>query len=207
MSFLYLLKIGFPLFLASYSFGVIETFPRLYLINYGTVEQLGLFSPILIMLGLAILLPNAISSYMYPKMSFEYGQSSNKENVWQIVLLTAGSSFVSGIPIFLAVYFLSDYVPILFPKYIKVTPYLKISAISLLFIGYKSSGLSFSVLKTWRVMFANTLIYFIITVVSIGLLHNVLSDNLEVVAWSLVISYSFMFFFSLLLSYYITHIT
>lgn len=203
-SFFKLFKVGFPLFLVSYVFGVVETFPRLYIVQYGTIEELGLFSPVIIMLGLAMILPNAISSYMYPKMSFEFGQHANKANVWRIVILTAFASLITGIPMFFGVYFFADHLLLLFPKYKDVIPCLKIASLSLLFIGYKSGGLTFAVLKSWKAMVINALMFFFISLISLIVLSKIIKNVLEVSAWSLVISYGFMFLFSLLLSFFVT---
>jgi O-antigen/teichoic acid export membrane protein len=200
-----LIKIGFPLFIVSYVTSFVDTIPRLYLLKFGSIEQLGLFSPIIIMLSLAVLLPNSISSYMYPKMSFQYGISKDKNKIWQIILLTLIISFISSLPLFLLVYFLSDYVYLIFPKYSAVSPYLKIASFSILFIGHKSGGISFSVLKSWWMMILNGLIYFIITLVSISFLHYFISDVLKVAAISIVISFGFMFFLTLYLSFRVTH--
>lgn len=200
-----LFKIGFPLFLTSYTIGFVDTFPRLYIIHFGDIEELGLFSPIVIMLGLAILLPNAISSYMYPKMSFEFGRSNDRRELWNIVKFTALSSFVSGIPLFLAVYLFSDLIIEVFPKYESAIPYIKISSFSLLFTGYKSGGLSFSVLKSWWAMILNAAVYLVISFLAIWILRCYSNDSLFVASWSLVITYCVMFFFSLGLSYFITN--
>lgn len=200
-----LFKVGFPLFLTSYLFSFIDTIPRLYIIRFGSIEQLGLFSPVVIMLGLAALLPNAISSYMYPKMSFEFGASQDKSKIWRIVFLTSTASLISGIPLFLCVYFLADYIYLIFPKYAEVSDYLKITSFGMLFIGYKSSGLSFSVLKSWSTMIFNGLIFIIVSVLSLVFFHAFISDVLKVASLSIVISFGFMFFFTFFLSYRVTH--
>lgn len=200
-----LVRVGFPMFLVSYLISFIETIPRLYIIRFASIEQLGLFSPIIIILGLAMLLPNAISSYMYPKMSFEFGACQDKSKIWRIVLLTSITSLISGFPLFICVYFLADYVYLIFPKYAEVSDYLKIASFGMLFIGYKSSGLSFSVLKSWSTMIFNGLIYLLVSVLSLVLLHVYISDVLKVASLSIVISFGFMYFFTLFLSYRVTH--
>jgi O-antigen/teichoic acid export membrane protein len=205
--FLSLIKVGFPLFAVSYASGFIDTIPRLYIINFGTIEQLGLFSPILVVLSLGLLLPQAIGSYMYPKMSYEFGKSQDKRSVWKMVLITITSSFVSGIPMFILVYVFSDYIGVIFPNYQEVIPYLKIASFSLLFIGYKSGGLSFSVLKSWSIMFINIIVYFVVTSAAIFIMQLYTNDVLAVASYSLVIGYAFMSIFSLLLSYRVTHYT
>jgi O-antigen/teichoic acid export membrane protein len=203
--FISLIKVGFPLFLVSYIAGFVDTFPRLFLIRYGTIEQLGLFSPVLVMLGTALLLPNAIGSYMYPKMSYEYGLNNKKSNLWKTVKLTSLISFVSGLLIFLLVFFLADYIKFIFPKYVETIPYIKMGSFALLFIGYRAAGLSFSVLKSWNVMIFNMLSHLLISVLSLFILYFYIQDSLMIAVISMVITYSFMFFLSLFLSYKVTH--
>lgn len=204
-AFLILLKVGFPLFIVSYLTGFIDTLPRLFLIKYGTIEQLGLFSPITIMIGMGFLLPNAISSYMYPKMSYEFGKGQNILTVWKTIKITAIVSIGSGILLFLGTLFFVDYFVLLFPNYLNIIPYLKISSISLVFIGYKSVGLTFAVLKSWWLMFLNVFVYFIISLISVFIIKCFTEDILEIASYTIVATYSFMFVFSISLSYYITH--
>lgn len=196
-----LFKVGFPLFIVSYSISAIDTFPRLYIIQYGTIEQLGLFSPVLITLGIAQILPMGIGGYMYPKMSFAFGETGNKKEVWNIVLLNMATSFLSSIPLFLGVYFLADYIELIFPKYADSTPYLKICSIAFLFIGYKSSGLSFAVLKSWRMMMVNVVFYFVISVATIFILSTFFEDVLRIASFAIVITFFTMFVVSNYLSY------
>jgi len=196
-----LFKVGFPLFIVSYSVSAVDTFPRLYIIEYGTVEQLGLFSPVLITLGIAQILPTAISEYMYPRMSFELGKTGNKKKIRNITLLSMVTSFVASIPLALGVYFLADYVEFIFPRYVDSTPYLKVTSLAFLFIGYKSSTLSFAVLKSWRMMFINAAIYFVISVAIISILNTLIDDVLMIASVAIVITFFTMFIVSNYLSY------
>lgn len=204
-SFLSLIKVGFPLFLVSYLVSIIETFPRLYIAKFGTISDLGLFSPVIIILGIAVILPNSIVSYMYPKMSYEFGQHDNKTKLWDVVKFTALISLLSSIPMCIVVYFVADQVTWLFPKYSASVPYLKISAFSLLFIGYKSSGLTFSVLKSWKSMIINTFTYLTVSFLSIIVLKQFFSSALEVASYSIFFTFGFMYFFSLVLAYLDLH--
>lgn len=198
---IHLFKIGFPLFIVSYLTSLIDTIPRLYLIKYGTIEQLGLFSPIMIIVNLAGMLPKSLNSYMYPKMTFEYGFSQDKRKVWSIVIRTYKASILSAIPIFLVVYCFSDYIYLVFPKYSDTSRYLKIISFALLFIGNKSGNLIFSVLKSWNMMILNASIYFIVFLLSLIVLNSYLNDILMVASWSIVISFGIMYVATFILSY------
>lgn len=200
-----LFKVGFPLFVVSYLTSFIDTIPRLFILREGTIEQLGLFSPIIIMLGMAFILPTAISAYMYPKMSFEFGKTMDKERLWGIIVKTNVAALAAGIPLFLVVFLFSDLIKYVFPKYTDIVPYMKISSFALLFIGYKAGGISFSVLKSWNIMFLNTFLYLGVSVISIVVLYHFFDDVLYVAAASLVITFLLMSLISLFLSYKVTH--
>jgi O-antigen/teichoic acid export membrane protein len=204
-SFLSLIKVGFPLFLVSYLVSIIETFPRLYIAKFGTISDLGLFSPVIIILGIAVILPNSIASYMYPKMSYEFGQHANKTKLWNVVKFTALISLLSSVPMCVVVYFVADQVTWLFPKYSATVPYLKISAFSLLFIGYKSSGLTFSVLKSWNSMVLNSIVFLLVSTLSMLIIRLFFNDVLEIASYSIIITYGVMFFFSLGLANFELH--
>jgi O-antigen/teichoic acid export membrane protein len=205
-SLMHLMKIGVPLFAVSYSFSFADTLPRLYIMNFGEVRDLGLFSPILVILGLGLMLPDAISSYMYPKMSYEYGLTGDKNKLWKIVRLTVFSSLVAGLLLFLTVLLTAQYVEYVFPDYKSTAPYLQLISYSLIFVGYKASGLVFSVLKAWRAMFLNALFYIAVCVISLLTLHFLLDDVLKIASISILISYSTCSFFALYLSRRLTRI-
>lgn len=200
----HLMSIGFPLFAVSYLFTFADTLPRLYIIKFGRVSDLGLFSPIIVTLGLAMILPNAIGSYMYPKMSYEFGLTGDKNKLWKIVKLTVLSSLFAGIFLFVSIFFLSQYVEILFPDYTNIEPYLRLVSFGLIFVGYKASGLVFSVLKAWKAMFFNAGFYIMICLISLLFLHIIYDDILKVASLSIVFSYSASSIVAFYLAYRLT---
>jgi len=203
--FIELFKVGFPLFIVSYLSGIVDTFPRLYILKYGTTEQLGLFSPIIVVLGLSIILPNAISSYMYPKMAFSYGSTSNGLQLWGIIKKTALLSILTSIPISISVYFGADLIGLFFPKYIDSVFYLKLSSISMLFVGFKAGSISFSVMKNWAMMFLDVILFFFFSCIGLLVFNYFYSDVLLVASLSLILTNVTMFFATLVLSYITTH--
>jgi O-antigen/teichoic acid export membrane protein len=203
--FLELFKIGFPLFVVSYLSGIIDTFPRLFIIKYGSTEQLGLFSPIIVILGLSVILPNAISSYMYPKMAFKYGSTSNGKELWTIIKKTSYLSVLSALPISIIVYFGSDLMGFFFPKYENSILYLKISSISLLFVGFKAGSISFSVMKNWTLMFLDVVFFFVTTGLSLYIFKYFFTDILLITTLSMIFTNIIMFFITLVLAYKATH--
>ncbi len=200
-SFVHLFKIGTPLFLFSYFNSFIETIPRLFLINYGDVKDLGLFSPILIIFNLVSMFPKTMSNYFYPKMAFRFGETLNKKEVWNMFLKNYLVSFFISVPLFFFTYFFADYFGFFFPKYKSIIPYLKYFSFAVLFIGYRTGNVVFSVLNSWKLNLINSLLYFIFSILSFYILHHFFDENLFVVTLSMVIVSFLMFFSTLFLSY------
>lgn len=201
-----LFKIGFPLFIVSYLTSFVNTLPRLYIINESDVYHLGLFSPVLILLNSASLVPTAIASYLYPKLSFSYGSQQDAIALWHKLKYVLIASIIISIPISIAVFLFVDKILYFFPKYLASATYLKVSAISILFIAYSSSNVIFAVLKKYTLMYAYLVIYFIVQVISIYVLKMYLIDILLISVLSILFTFMTMYIFSFLFSYLATHI-
>jgi O-antigen/teichoic acid export membrane protein len=200
-----LVQTGFPLFILSFLISTIDTIPRVFLIKYGTTELVGLFSPILILLNSASLIPNAISSYLYPKLSFDWGKNNNLLSLWRRVKLTLLISILISLPLSILVFLFSDYLMHFFPKYANVTPYLKISCLSMLFISYKVGNVILAIVKKWNYLIIYTFLYFSIQVLSIIILKKMGLNSLSVATFSQVITFSLMYIAAFVFTYKVTH--
>ena len=154
--------VGSIIFLVSYAFSFIETLPRLYIINYGTAKNLGLFSPIIMLFGIITLIPNTLTNYLYPKFSKSFGANSDRSVFWKQMRLIYILSFVIAIIGSLFLYFLIDYIILLFPKYIEALPYIKLACLPILFVGYKLGNVLCVVFKEWKWLSSYIIIYFIL---------------------------------------------
>ncbi|MCK6612000.1 MAG: oligosaccharide flippase family protein [Bacteroidia bacterium] len=196
-----LFKIGFPLFLVSYLNSFSDTIPRLIIAKYGDFNQLGLFSPIIIVIGLVGMFPKSLSNYLYPKMSYEFGQSGNKDFIWDLCLRNYFFSFIISIPSFLLVFFFSDYFGLFFPKYSEISEYLRVVSFGILFIGYRSGNVVFAVLKSWKtniLIALSNIVYYFVFFFIIQVYSN---DILFIASLSFVLVSIFMFFTTLFFSY------
>jgi len=81
-AFLNLLKTGFPIYMSSYLLLIGTTTDRLILANKYEPEILGVYSPALMIFTAFQLIPNAISQYLSPKMSFQFGESNSIQEIW-----------------------------------------------------------------------------------------------------------------------------
>lgn len=116
------------------------------------------------------------------------------------------SSLVAGLLFLLTVSLTAQYVEYVFPDYKSTAPYLQIIFYSLIFFGYKASGLVFSVLKAWRAMFLDALVKISICVISLLTLHYLLDDVFKIACLSILIAYSTSSFLPLYLLRQLTRI-
>jgi O-antigen/teichoic acid export membrane protein len=200
-----LFKIGFPIFMISYMTLSIDTFPRLFLVKYGEAIQLGLFSPVIILIGTVVIIPNAIGGYLYPKLSFSWGQDADLIQLWKKTKWIYISSMIISIPISCLVILFLDYFIQLFPKYVDSVPYIKIACISILFIAFQLGNVLLVVLKKWIFLFLYTAIYAIVQVLSLFILKIYFTDVLFIATVSQLLTFSIMYVISFVFTYSATH--
>lgn len=194
-----LFKVGFPIFIISYLIGVIESLPRLFLIRNATSLEMGLLSPVLLLLSAVAVIPMTITNYIYPKFSFSLGKDNNISPLRKKMMYIYGISFLISIGISLIVYFFIDSLIVFFPKYIDSVQYIKLACIVVLFISYKLGTALPIVLKKWKWLWLYTFIYAIAQIGSIYVLNKYMEDKLEVVVFSMIFSSLILFIFSIIL--------
>lgn len=200
-SFKVLLKVGFPIFIISFIISTIDTFPRLFLIKSGNSLLLGLFTPISVFLAALALIPSTISAYFYPRFSFSFGQDGDTKSLWQKLKAIYGISILISLFVSTVVYFSIDYLIGFFPKYTSSVPYIKLSCLAALFVGFKLGSVLMVVLKSWKWLWIYTIIYGITQFGSLIMLDIYIKDKLQVVIISMIIT-SFLLFF---VNYYCTY--
>lgn len=201
-----LFSVGFRMFLVSYAASFIETLPRLYIIKEGTSIELGLFSPIIMLLGMVVLIPNTISQYLYPKFSYVYGENADRSSLWKPIRLIFFLSIAISLIVSLIVYLSIDLIIPLFPKYAESVPYIKYTCLPILFVGYNLGNVLLVVFKEWKWLWIYTVLYGVLQFSSLFLIGLYIQDTLKTVIISLLITYITMFFYSLIITYKITHV-
>ena len=205
--FVDLFKIGFNIFLASYLATFVDTFPRLYIIKEGTPIDLGLFSPVLVILSIVYLIPNTISSYLYPKFSFAYGNGESRLYFWKKLKQLLLLSLAIGVVFSLGVNLCIDYVIRFFPKYTGSLPYIKLMTIGMLFLGYKICGMIFNIFKLYIWMWISPIVYALIMGGALLVMNSFCQDKLTVASVSLIITNACMLVYYIIATYYVTHRT
>lgn len=125
-----LFKVGFPMFIATYIRTVSQSFPRLFILSKNGVELLGLFSPVMAVMGVCNLLPATISQFSYPRFTYIYGKTGNAKNLWHIVWKIHIAVFLIAIPCSILAWYLLPGVMSFFPKYVEAVLAMRLIVIS-----------------------------------------------------------------------------
>lgn len=200
-----LFQIGFNIFLVSYLSSFVDTFPRLFLIHEGTTSELGLFSPVLILISIVYLIPGTISNYLYPKFSFAYGNGTDRIYFWKRTLWLLIIATSIGIAFAVVVFLLIDFLIPLFPKYTESVPYIKMMCIGLAFVGYKVCSVNFVIFKSYIWMWLTPIVNAILLLTSLFIWHHLVDDNLTVAVASIICSNFLMLIFMIVTVYHVTH--
>jgi len=200
-----LFSVGFRIFLISYVTTFIGTLPRLFIINDGSSKELGLFSPIIMILTMVVLIPNTLNQYLYPKFSYAYGENSDRTLFWKKILFVYVLSLMISLVVSIIIYLSIDYIIQIFPDYTEAAPYIKLACLPALFVGYNLGNVLCIVFKEWKWLWIYTILYGILQLITLYLISFFVQDVLETVIFSLLITYMVMFFYSIYITFKITH--
>lgn len=202
-----LFSIGFSVFIVSYVSFLVDSIPRLFIIKEGTAVDLGLFSPVLLIISTVLLIPSTISNYLYPKFSFEYGQGCSRVYLWSQMKKMMAVSVLIGLVCSILIILLIEKFFIFFPKYIESANYIKVVSFGMTFLAFKVANVICVVLKEYKWIWVMPILNIIFQIISIFVFHSFITDVLLVVSYSLVVTYFLMFFTSWLVIYKVTHKT
>ena len=182
------------------------TFDKILIIKYSDLENLGFYSFALYALVFSTLFSNALASYIYPKMTFKYGQDKNKLILWKYVKQITIILLAVQIPLFITGYFIIPHaINTYFPVYAKSVLAMQI----LLFAGImKGAVVGVNVLwsmKKWNFMIIYQGGYAILVVGFIYFFINFFSNKIVGVAVGMLGANIINFFIGIYLSYLATH--
>lgn len=174
-----LVKIGFPMFFWSYIAGISMSIPRLLLIFFGSPLLLGLYSPAGSINGAILNLPAYINRYMFPKMSYIFGQTEDVYKVYRYTIKASLSVFFMMLIIStILVTIIPKVFQTFFPKYVEGILAAQITLYSGVF--YSVSTVLHTSLNSLRVFkaFKYIVIHRLIFIVLFTGLAFYLTDNL-----------------------------
>jgi O-antigen/teichoic acid export membrane protein len=205
-AFKLLLKTGLPIFGLDYLKNSCSTLDRVVLLNIGGVASVGIYALAGMVTQAVAALSGGIDTYVYPRMSYKYGQSGDGRVLWRFgmkfVFLSAGLSLIGATVAWVA---LPYFVPIFAPKYLA-----GLGAAQIVLISASIGGATIIVdalwsMKIWRLMVtfqvASALLF------ALGPILGVLfiSKSVEGVAWGTVIGSVLRSMLAFGLTYYGTH--
>lgn len=118
LHFISLLKIGFPFFSMGYAQTITNSFTRIAILSFSNIIFVGIFSPALAVSTAIMMIPSSISQYISPKMSYKYGLTGIKKDLWKYVQKSTIYIIIIMIPIVITGYFILPYFIInFFPNY------------------------------------------------------------------------------------------
>lgn len=138
-NFITLVKIGMPMYIWNYISQMSRTIPRIILIFFGTPYLVGIYSPAESINKGVLNLPNYINRYLFPKMSYAYGKSNEKNIIIKNTFKTSTMLFIIMFFIATILALLMPYLfEIAFPKYINATHCVQIVLYSGVFYSVNS---------------------------------------------------------------------
>jgi O-antigen/teichoic acid export membrane protein len=146
-----LMTTGLPLFAAGYLQTAALGFDRVILLHRAGIAALGYYAPAVAVLTAMAIVPGAVSTYIYPRMSFALGAGRASKDLQRMALLAALVSVLAGLPI--ALFGLVAAPPVIvrfFPKYVASIPALRWSLFSGLVSGSTPAATVLGSLKAWR---------------------------------------------------------
>jgi O-antigen/teichoic acid export membrane protein len=178
-NFMYLFKVGLPIFLLGYLLSISGTLDRLLLIKFEGIKFVGFYAFPLMAYGAFKVIPQSLANYFYPKMSYAFGKESNKNGLISKALKVNIIVFFIMLPIAIIGYFLLPIlVPIFFPKYIE-----GIKATQILLFAGVFSGASIGVnvlwsMKIWKYIYISQVVGALLNVFFIYLGYKLFKDPL-----------------------------
>lgn len=183
-----LLKTGLPIFGLDYVKNSCGTLDRVVLLRLGGVNEVGIYA----LAGVAIqtlgALPAALGTYIYPRMTYKFGQTGDGRTLWRMgfkcALMTVGYTALAGGCAWLV---LPHFVPVFAPKYMAG---LRAAEIVLLAQAIEAATVIVNALwsmKAWRLMVAYQVLSAILFALGPILGVIFISRSVEGVAWGAVI--------------------
>jgi O-antigen/teichoic acid export membrane protein len=149
-----LLATGLPLFLASYLQVLANGFDRVILLHRANVEAVGYYAPALAVLAAMGIVPGAISTYVYPRLSYALGRGLPGRELRRMTLAAGGASLAAGLPVAVAGWLAAPAViGRFFPQYLASVPAVRWSLVSGLLWGLSPLPTLLGSLKAWRSLF------------------------------------------------------
>ncbi len=148
-----LVATGMPLFVASYVQVLAMGFDRVILLHRGGVEMVGYYAPALAVLTAMAALPGAVSTYIYPRMSYALGQGKNDRTLRRMALGAGAASVAVTVPLAVAGWIVApELIARFFPQYVASIPAVRWSLLAGLAWSFSPASQLLASSKAWRTL-------------------------------------------------------
>ena len=202
MIFLKLLKTGIPIFALAYLEATALTSDKVWLTKFSTISNVGLYTFSLYALNLFMTFATSVANYIYPRMTFEYGKTGSKMQLWKQVKKITFVLASLQLPFVIVGFFI---IPIainrFFPNYSLSAEVMQLLIIAGYFKGCVVGVNAVWSMKSWKhmilyqtsyagmlVMFSFVGVYFFDNKI-IGAASGILLANLLNLFWGMYITY------------------
>ena len=148
-----LLKTGVPIFALDYVASSASTCDRLVLLKLGGVATVGYYWLALTAREAISIVPGALSEYIYPRMSYSYGQHHDPVRLWRMAVKSSLLVVAFMIPAVAVGWFLMPpVVSKLFPKYTEAVTAAQWLLVAAIFSGATLGRMAIWSMKDWKLM-------------------------------------------------------
>ena len=168
----YLAGIGAPIMFAGFLFSLLTTVDRVLIVGLLGTRELGLYTPVISVLGALMIAPGLVSNVMYPRMGHLYGKTGSHKELLPLVARMIRLNYLATLPIAgaLGMVFYFLVVPYFLPGYEESRIPLALSLLAALFLPLgQSMGDLFNVIGWQRLYLRN---------MAIGMVVNCLAGYL-----------------------------
>jgi O-antigen/teichoic acid export membrane protein len=205
-AFLKLLKVGLPIFSMAYLEAVAATADKLWIIKYSNVTDVGLYAFGFYALSSFIIFPSSIASYIYPKMTYNYGKTHDKLILWRYVKKITLILLVVLTPIAVLGYFICPrLIAEFFPNYVASTPIMQILLFAGVFSGAVIGVNALWSLKAWKYMIIYQLFFSVLLVVFPYIGIHLFENKLAGVSWGILAAHALNLVSGICMTYLATH--
>jgi O-antigen/teichoic acid export membrane protein len=203
-----LLKTGIPIFGLDYLKNSAGTLDRLVVLKVSGVEGVGYYALASMVCSTLQVLPQSLSAYVYPRMSYSFGQNGDSRALWRFglkfVLLAVS---LTGLAALSAWLLLPKIVPLFAPKYAGGIRAAEIMLIAGVLEGVGIAANALWSMKTWKVMVSYQVLSS--AMLALGPIFGVIfiDRSLEGVAWGVALGSLCQGLLTLGATYYGTHKT
>lgn len=205
-AFFKLIKVGLPIFSLAYVESIASTADRLWIIKYATVTDVGLYSFGFYALSSFTIFPSSIASYIYPKMTYNYGKTHDKLIMWRYVKKITIVLLLVLTPLAIIGYFVSPLlINYFFPDYAASASIMQILLFAGAFSGAVIGVNALWSMKMWKYMIIYQLLFSLLLVVCPYIGIQLFDNKLEGISYGVLAAHVINLFSGLSLTYFATH--